>query len=132
LLNQRYDKTRSREVKTELNQSVLRALVFCGISILSISGCNVNVRGKQRPLLRHDRIHGEVELVAERRTDEQGTSGNKRKSKTKVIEERIRLKTEGDIYLRRTENHLMITTYSVNCCVQNRIRRPFMRVSRRI
>ena len=98
MLNQRYDKTGSGAVKTERNQSVLRALVFCGISVLSISGCNVNVRGKQRPLLRHDRIKGEVELVAERRTDEQGTSGNKRKSKTKVIEERVRLKTEGDIY----------------------------------
>jgi hypothetical protein len=72
--------------------------VFCGISVLSVSGCDINIRGKQRPLLRHDRIKGEVELVAERRTDEQGTSGNKRKSKTKVIEERVRLKTEGDIY----------------------------------
>jgi hypothetical protein len=37
-------------------------------------------------------------LVAERRTDEQGTSENKRKSTTKVFEERIRLKTQGDIY----------------------------------
>ena len=98
LLNQGYDKTGSKAFKTERNQRVLRALVFCAISVLSISGCNINVRGKQRPLLRHDRIHGEVELVAERRTDEQGTSGSKRKSKTKVIEERIRLKTEGDIY----------------------------------
>jgi hypothetical protein len=72
--------------------------VFCGIGVLSVSGCDINIRGKQRPLLRHDRIKGEVELVAERRTDEQGTSGNKRESKTKLIEERVRLKTEGDIY----------------------------------
>jgi len=79
-------------------QGVLCALVFCGISVLSVSGCNVNVRGKQRPVLRYDRIQGEVELIAQRRTDEQGTSGNKRESKTKVIEERVRLKTEGDIY----------------------------------
>jgi hypothetical protein len=66
--------------------------------VLSVSGCNVNVRGKQRPVLRYDRIQGEVELLTQRRTDEQGTSGNKRESKTKVIEERVRLKTEGDIY----------------------------------
>ena len=98
MLNQRYNKTGGGAVTTERNQGVLWALVFCGICVVSISGCNVNVRGKQRPLLRHDRIKGEVELVAERRTDEQGTSGNKRESKTKVIEERIRLKTEGDIY----------------------------------
>ncbi|MHC4584391.1 MAG: hypothetical protein ACYS3N_07650 [Planctomycetota bacterium] len=98
MLNQRYEKTGSREVKTDRNQSVLRVLVFCGIGVLSVSGCDINIRGKQRPLLRHDRIKGEVELVAERRTDEQGTSGNKRESKTKLIEERVRLKTEGDIY----------------------------------
>jgi hypothetical protein len=85
-------------IKVMRLHGILWALVFCGISVLSVPGCNVNVRGKQRPLLRHDRIQGEVELVAERRTDEQGTSGNKRESKTKVIEERIRLKTEGDIY----------------------------------
>jgi hypothetical protein len=63
-----------------------------------LAGCDVNVSGKQRPLLRHDRIQGEVELVAERRTDEQGTSGNNRKSETTVFVERLRLKTEGDIY----------------------------------
>lgn len=85
-------------IKAERLQAVLWALVFCGISLLSVPGCNVNVRGEQRPLLRHDRIRGELEMVARKRTDEQGTSGNKRQSKTKVIEERIRLKTEGDIY----------------------------------
>ncbi len=79
-------------------KGILGALIFCSISVLSVSGCNVSVRGKQRPLIKHERIQGEVELVAERRTDEQGTSGNKRESKTKVFEERIRLKTEGDIY----------------------------------
>ena len=39
-----------------------------------------------------------MELVAEKRTDEQGTSQNKRKSETDVFEERLRLKTDGDIY----------------------------------
>ncbi len=76
------------------------ALPLCciGISMVFLAGCDVNVSGKQRPLLRHDRIQGEVELVAERRTDEQGTSGNNRKSETTVFVERLRLKTEGDIY----------------------------------
>jgi hypothetical protein len=39
-----------------------------------------------------------LELVAQWRSDEQGVSGDKRKSKTEVFEERIRLKTQGDIY----------------------------------
>jgi len=39
-----------------------------------------------------------LEFAAENRTDEQGVSENKRKSETTVFEERVRLKTEGDIY----------------------------------
>jgi hypothetical protein len=73
-------------------------LALCSISAVLLAGCNVNVGGRQRPLITHNRIKGELELVAERRTDEQGTSGNKRKSETTVFEERIRLKTDGDIY----------------------------------
>jgi hypothetical protein len=72
-------------------------LALCAGGIL-LTGCSVSVGGKQRPLVRHDRIKAELEAVAERRTDEQGTSENKRESTTKVFEERIRLKTEGDVY----------------------------------
>jgi hypothetical protein len=39
-----------------------------------------------------------LEFVAENRKDEQGIDENKRKSETTVFEERVRLKTEGDIY----------------------------------
>jgi hypothetical protein len=99
LLNRRYSKTRNEgAVRLVFARRILWGLAFCSISGISLTGCNVNVGGKQRPLLRHDRIQGELELVAQRRTDEQGISGNKRQSKTKVFEERIRLKTEGDIY----------------------------------
>ncbi|UCC98018.1 MAG: hypothetical protein JSW66_19485 [Phycisphaerales bacterium] len=68
------------------------------MSVVLFVGCNVNVGGRQRPLVRHEGIQGEVELVAEGRTDEQSTSGNKRDSETTVFEERLRLKTDGDIY----------------------------------
>ena len=68
------------------------------MSVLILAGCSVNVGGQQRPLIKHEGIRGEVELVAEKRTDEQGTSQNKRKSETDVFEERLRLKTDGDIY----------------------------------
>lgn len=85
-------------VKQILSRRICRALAFCIISAVVLAGCSVNVGDKQRPLVRHDRIHGELEFVAEDRTDEQGISDNKRKSETKVFEERVRLKTEGDIY----------------------------------
>jgi hypothetical protein len=68
------------------------------MSVVLFAGCDVNVGGRKRPLVRHERIQGEVELVVERRTDEQSTSGNKRDSETTVFEERLRLKTDGDIY----------------------------------
>gem|GEM_PF-2334178 len=89
-----------RKALPELRLWLPCALLLCciGISMVFLAGCDVSVGGKQRPLLRHDRIQGEVELVAERRTDEQGTSVNKRKSETNVFEERLRLKTQGDVY----------------------------------
>jgi hypothetical protein len=85
-------------VKQMLAGKICRILAFCIISAVVPAGCSVNVGGRQRPLVRHDRIQGELEFVAEDRTDEQGISDNKRKSETKVFEERLRLKTEGDIY----------------------------------
>ena len=99
MLNRRYSNTRDKgTLRLVFARRILWGLAFCSIIGISLAGCSVNVGGKQRPLLRHDRIQGELELVAQRRTDEQGVSGNKRESKTKVFEERIRLKTKGDIY----------------------------------
>jgi hypothetical protein len=98
LQNQSHNETMPESFKQILTGRICRILVFCIISVVVLGGCNVNVGGKQRHLIRHDRINGEVEFVAEDRTDEQGISGNKRKSKTKVFEERVRLKTQGDIY----------------------------------
>ncbi len=65
---------------------------------ISLAGCAVNVGGQQRPLVKAEPIQGEVELRAERRTDEQGTSGDRRESTTEVFEERVRVETEGDVY----------------------------------
>ncbi|MHC4322894.1 MAG: hypothetical protein ACYSUX_01330, partial [Planctomycetota bacterium] len=73
-------------------------LVLCIISAVVLSGCNVNVGGKQRPLVRREKIQGELEFEALKRTDEQGVSNNKRKSETEMFKQRVRLKTEGDIY----------------------------------
>ena len=96
--NQPYNETILESVKRILTRRIRWILALCIISAAVLSGCSVNVRGKQRPLVRHERIHGELEFVIENRTDEQGTSENKRKSETTVFEERVRLKTEGDIY----------------------------------
>jgi len=98
LQNQPYNEAIPESVMQILAGRICRTLAFCIFSTVVLAGCSVNVGGKQRPLVRHERIHGELEFVAENRTDEQGISENKRKSETTVFEERVRLKTEGDIY----------------------------------
>lgn len=96
--NQPYNQTILRPLRRKLIKRIRRALVLCSVSVVALAGCSVNVGGKQRPLVRHNAIRGELEFVAENRTDEQGVKDNKRKSETTVFEERIRLKTEGDVY----------------------------------
>jgi hypothetical protein len=68
------------------------------LCLLFLAGCSVNVSGKQRPLIEHEKIQGELEFVAEKRIDEQITNHNKRKSETDVFEERLRLKMDGNVY----------------------------------
>ena len=95
---QPYNETILESIKRILAGRVRWVLAFCAITAIALTGCSVNVGGKQRPLVRHEGIRGELEFVAEKRTDQQGISENKRKSETTVFEERVRLKTEGDIY----------------------------------
>lgn len=69
-----------------------------GLGAVFAGGCMVDVGGKKRPLLRYDKIRGELELVAEHRRDEQGTIVSRRESEALVFKERARIKTQGDIY----------------------------------
>ena len=100
MLNRLHNRTETSDAERTLTRRMRRVPALCCMSLIAalLAGCEVNVGGRQRPLVRHDRIQGEVELVAERRADEQGTSGNERESKTTVFEERLRLKSDGDIY----------------------------------
>jgi hypothetical protein len=63
-----------------------------------LAGCGVTVRDQKRPLIRHDRIRGEIEGVVEHRTDKQESGPEKRESRSNVFEERLRLETTGDVY----------------------------------
>ena len=96
--NRLYSKIKREAAERTLAGAMRRAIILCCLSVVFLAGCDVNVGGRQRPLVKHERIGGEVELVAERRTDEQGTSGSKRESESTVFEERLRLRTEGDVY----------------------------------
>ena len=69
-----------------------------GLSLIILAGCGVTVRDQKRPLIRHDRIRGEIEGVVEHRTDKQESGPEKRESNSNVFEERLRLKTAGDVY----------------------------------
>jgi hypothetical protein len=63
-----------------------------------ITGCQVNVGGRQRPLILHEPVKGELEFVAENRTDEHKSPGITRKSTSTVFEERVRVETAGNMY----------------------------------
>lgn len=65
---------------------------------MTLAGCKVDVQGRRRPLVRSDGIHGELESVFEYRQDEQGTDESRRESETQVFEERVRIRTKGDVY----------------------------------
>jgi hypothetical protein len=99
-LNRLYSKARPYVAEQRPAHGTRWVRALCCLSLITalLAGCDVNVGGKQRPILRHDRIQGEVELTAERRTDKQSTNGNNRKSESNVFEERVRLKTQGDVY----------------------------------
>ena len=80
------------------NLSLVCILIAISIFSVFLSGCTVSARGKQRPLISHGPIRGEVELVSERRTDEHDVGQANRKSETTVFEERLRLRNKGDLY----------------------------------
>lgn len=83
---------------SRLNFAFVLVAASCCLFLAMVVGCRVSLRGKQRPLVSHKRIHGELEFAAEQRTDTQGFTDGDRKSTTKVFEERLRLRTEGDVY----------------------------------
>lgn len=74
------------------------ALLLGGPGLLLLTGCRVTVRGEERPLVRYQRIEGELEGVIEHRIDEQKSGVSERKSESTVFEERLRLRTAGDVY----------------------------------
>ncbi len=77
---------------------ILGSVLCCGLGLIILGGCNVTVRGQKRPLLKSQRIGGELETVVERRVDERKTGDDKRKSESTVFEERARIRTSGDVY----------------------------------
>ena len=58
----------------------------------------MTVQGERRPLVRQQRIQGELEAVVEDRTDKQESGAAERESESTVFEEWLRLRTRGDVY----------------------------------
>lgn len=87
-------------------QNLFPVSAFLGMSLFVLSGCNMTVLDEQRSLVRYEPIKGELELVAEKRNDEQGSGGTKRKNETIDFREKLTLETEGDVY------HQNLLTYS--------------------
>jgi hypothetical protein len=58
----------------------------------------VAVRGQKRPLVQQQKIRGELEAVFEHHADEQKMDTSSRASTSDVFEERVRVRTSGDVY----------------------------------
>jgi len=69
-----------------------------GLGLIILAGCDVTVQDQKRPLVKQERIRGELETVVEHQADEQKMGDNGRRSTSDIIEERVRLKTKGDVY----------------------------------
>jgi hypothetical protein len=83
-------------------------LVLCGLlGLIICGGCEVVVQDQKRPLIQRQRIRGELETVYEHRTDEQKAQASERKSESDVFKERVRVRTDGDVY------HPDLLTYDV-------------------
>ncbi len=74
-----------------------RILVISAV-LFNIAGCSVTVQGKKRPLVKHEGIKGDLQLNILQYQNERSSSGDKRKDKTIVFEERLALRTKGDLY----------------------------------
>lgn len=98
LLHRFYDKPKSGWFGGGSRAGMLASLLCGGLGVVLLAGCDVTVRGQRRPLLKQQRIRGELETVVEHRADEQASGANKRQSETTVFEEWIRLRTNGDLY----------------------------------
>lgn len=72
--------------------------VLASLPAVYINGCRVRVAGEDRPLVRYKPVRGQLEFVTEYQENEQGTEANRRNSRTLLFEERLRVKTEGDVY----------------------------------
>jgi hypothetical protein len=98
LLNRSGNKAGSRPAKPGLGKRVLGELLCLGLGLIMLSGCGVTVRGQKRPLVQQQKIRGELETVVEHHADEQKMGASKRESNSDVFEERVRVKTNGDVY----------------------------------
>ena len=66
--------------------------------MLSQAGCAIRVRGRERPLLRGNGIHGEVRLSTRQHSEEINTATSHRENKSAITQEELHLQTEGDVF----------------------------------
>lgn len=77
---------------------IVCTFVLSLLAVISLGGCHATVGGKKQSLVHLDRIHGEVRLEAGRRIDEQDSGSSSRKGTVDIFEERLTLKTGGNVY----------------------------------
>jgi len=90
-------------------------LVAAGCAaMLSAAGCSVRVQGKRRPLVRVEKIQGEVILTTEENTEEWKSGGTKQKNSSSLTTEELHLHTHGDVFDYRLMSYLASVGFGLN------------------
>lgn len=93
---------RTRHRKNSVNglNITIKAFLVAGLmtTMLFTIGCAVNVRGKQRPLVKSERIKGELRLYSQKDDEERTSLGRKLKSESTIMREELNLSTYGDVF----------------------------------
>ena len=88
---------------------MIKALLVAAVCpvVLYMVGCSVRVQGRRRPLVRAERIHGELILSTEEQKEEWETSRRKQENASSLRSEELRLRTKGDVFDYRLMSYLV-------------------------
>jgi hypothetical protein len=78
-------------------RSAVLVALFGGL-FSGLTGCKVNIRGKEKPLVTMGKIEGDLELEGHYLKDEETSAGLDRNSQTLAFRELLTLGTTGDVY----------------------------------
>lgn len=98
-----------------MKSSLKISMLLLGFSaVLCLTGCTINVRGRQRPLVQVQEISGQLDLTYDTQSDTRETSGIKTESESTIMEERILLNAQGNVFDPKLMTYLAFVGLGLN------------------